>query len=123
MELTVITRPATGEVFQSVNLDGRWTGFMLRREEPLPDQDVIERYRASKIVWQDVMDYSGNFSFGDINLIAMRELGGVMIICESPYDDDDDYEGDMENTLRVVKMGYDRTKVHEGFTHPLTVSS
>lgn len=114
MDFKVTTNATpSGEVFQYVYIGDRWTGFMRQSSVKLSDDEVIGVYFESEIVWQDVFSYGSNYTFGDIDLQLMRELGGVALVCESNEDDEDT---ELENTLRVVKHNYDPSIHYEGFS-------
>lgn len=128
MEVTVKETRAPGGNFYQVLINERFSGFTLRRDDELTDEQVIAIWRAHDIILQEELDYGGSYLFEDIDLIAMLELGAVRIVSEmmngelgtfsslaeiTPSDDDDDFD---TVWVRVVKDGYDPSRQYDGFS-------
>lgn len=88
-----------------------YTGFMLRRDEPLTDDEVLRIYESSPIIIEDTLTYGGNYMFSDLPLNELVALGATTVVCE--YNEGED---DIENLVRVVRKDYDFAASYEGFT-------
>lgn len=105
-----------GGIAHYVYLDDKWVGFMLKNEATLPDAEVLTAYETGDILWQDTFDYSCNYTFGDVPLAPLIRRGAVAVVCETNYrEEQEPYEQEVENKLRVVKVNYEETASHPGW--------